>query len=134
MTVQCSVAYHHPIGIENELAMNFKLTVRLELDDAGGLSQAPDGVVVVDGDPRLVLRVGPEAVHAHRRQVRVLGALSLALLAALPPTAVHHLVLKFGLRGHFLPPLPLLLVPYFFFSCCQNCYLLLGFLLLTMAT
>ena len=73
------------------------LTVGPELDDAGGLSEAADGVVVVDGDPRLVLRVRPQPAHAHRRKVRVLGALNLALLAALPPAASHHLVLKFGL-------------------------------------
>ena len=70
------------------------LTVRPELDGPGGLAEAPDGVVVVDGDAGDVLRVGLEAVDAHRRQVEVLRALHLALLAALPPPAVHDLVLR----------------------------------------
>ena len=78
--------------------MESQLTFGPELDDAGGLPEAADGVVFVDGDARLVLRVGPQPAHAHRRQVRVLRALGLALLPALPPTPLRRLVLKWKMK------------------------------------
>ena len=89
------------VGTGNMAAFQL-LTVRPELDGPGGLAEAPDGVVVVDGDAGDVFRVGLEAVDAHRRQVEVLRALRLALLAALPPPALHDLVLKTGQALEFL--------------------------------